>query len=107
MLRSTKTLLVALSVCVGGVFFGLLGARGASQVYGMIAAPEGPTGVLLSVYLVQPGMGLFALGYLWLRKSPRHFFEFALSTLKMQAGCFWVRLRTGLSPRRSYGQSFK
>lgn len=81
MLRSIKTLLVALGVCVGGIFFGLVGARAASQVYGMIAAHESPTGLLLSIYLVQPGMGLFALGYLWFRKIPSRFFRIrSLST---------------------------
>jgi len=81
MLRSIKTLLVALGVCVGGIFFGLVGARAASQVYGMIAAHESPTGLLLSIYLVQSGMGLFALGYLWFRKIPSRFFRIrSLST---------------------------
>jgi membrane protease YdiL (CAAX protease family) len=59
----------ALAVAVGGAVAGLISALVTPPVYGAVAPPESALGGLLLRFVVQPGMGAFAAGYLWWRSD--------------------------------------
>jgi len=62
-----KSFGVALAVALVGAVAGLASAALAPPVFRLVAPPESPLGRVLFDHLVQPGMGVFAAGYVWWR----------------------------------------
>lgn len=79
--------MTALGLALGGAFAGILSAILLDPVYTSIAPPDTPAGSILFATLVQPGFGLFAALYVWLRGTFDGVFTVSVPT---REGLLWI-----------------
>lgn len=84
---SLRVTIAAVGVSLGGAATGLVSALVVPQLYSTVVSPETAFGEVLSNFIVQPGMGVFAAGYLWWRGNT----EQALRVDRPSAeGLLWI-----------------